>query len=202
MWDDRPQLRKSKARILPEFWCARFTPGSSGWETVAHLQVGKLSSFFCEEFLPKIRCRLATCKLRGDVENIRRMTGFRIESFLKACTMNNVHPWIWHRMVVRQTLQCCEFSVSFPGTTTCLLCCALWKQLVDLGWGTEWGHLNGPRVSREGGISTCRESVFVVFPHLTWCKGRDLLKFCSGILVAGFFLESKIHWKPMTSSET
>lgn len=68
MWDDRPQLRKSKPRILPEFWCARFTPGSSGWETVAHLQVGKLSSFFCDDFLPKIRCRLATCKLRGDVK--------------------------------------------------------------------------------------------------------------------------------------
>ena len=188
MWDDRPQLRKSKPRILPEFWCARFTPGSSGWETVAHLQVGKLSSFFCED-VQQNTLQVGNLQIAWRCENIRRMTGFRIESFLKACTMNNmnnVHPWIWHTMVVRQTLQCC---FSFPGTTTCLLCCALWKQLVDLGWGTEWGHLNGPWASREGGISTSRESVFVVFPHLTWCKGRNFLKFW----LLGFFLESKIH---------
>lgn len=133
-------------------------------------------------------------------ENIRRMTGFRIESFLKACTMNNVHPWIWHTMVVRQTLQCC-FSAknSLPAKFFCfcprnhdvpvVLC------LVEAACWSWVGYRMRPsqRASgvRRGGAQPSRESVFVVFPHLTWCKGRNILKFCSGILVAGFFFGVK-----------
>ena len=190
MWDDRPQLRKSKPRILPEFWCARFTPGSSGWETVAHLQVGKLSSFFCED-VQQNTLQVGNLQIAWRCENIRRMTGFRIESFLKACTMNNmnnVHPWIWHRMVVRQTLQCCEFSVSFPGTTTCLLCCALWKQLVDLGWCTEWGHLNGPRASREGASQPVGSQFLLCFHTWHDAKGEICWSFAQGFwLLVVFF---------------
>ena len=202
MWDDRPQLRKSKARILPEFWCARFTPGSSGWETVAHLQVGKLSSFFCEGFQQNtLQRQLANCvemwkyTKKDRISNRIISQGMYNESNEQCTSMNLTYNGC------KANTSVLLFCQKFPGTTTCLLCCALWKQLVDLGWGTEWGHLKGPRASG-GGSSTSRESVFVVFPHLTWCKGRNFLKFCSGILVAVFFFESKILWKPMTSSET
>ena len=193
MWDGRPQLRKSKPRILPEFWCARFTPGSSGWETVAHLQVGKLSSFFC-----------------GDVQqNTLQVGNLQIAWRCGKYTKND---WISNRIIsqgmyneqctsMNLTYNGCKANTSvllfcqkFPGTTTCLLCCALWKQLVDLGWGAEWGHLNGPWVSPGRGASQAVGSQFLLCFH-TWhdAKGEICWSFAQGFWLLVFFLESKIH---------
>ena len=185
MWDDRPQLRKSKPRILPEFWCARFTPGSSGWETVAHLQVGKLSSFCCED-VQQNTLQVGNLEMWKYTKNDRISNriisqGMYNEQYEQCTSMNLTYNGC------KANTSVLLFCQKFPGTTTCLLCCALWKQLVDLGWGTEWGHLNGPWVSREGASQPVGSQFLLCF-H-TWHDAKGETFWSSGCWV--FFWSQK-----------